>query len=80
MQIKDMVYGALGSILAALMIWIGSSMVDIRDSVKSLQQYHASEWPLERQLLAIEISQLKAKIEVNESTIDKLEDQIRNLR
>lgn len=72
-KIRDVIYGVAGTVLGAALLWVGSVSVQIRDSVRSLEQYHASEWPLERQLLSIEIAQLRARVDVLEDEVSDLE-------
>lgn len=79
-QKMQVLYAALGTVLAALLIAIGSIGWSIRDSVRQLEQYHESEWPLERQLLMIEVSQLKFQIDANIANIEELENEIRRLQ
>jgi len=79
-KLRDLLYGAGGTLLAAGVLWIGNMSVEIRDSVHSLEQYHASEWPLERQILSIETSQLRAELNVLKSDLEDLEQEIEDLQ
>ena len=72
-KVRDIVYGVAGTVLGASLLWVGNVSVDIRDAVRSLQQYHSSEWPLERQLLSAEIAVLRAEIATNKADIAELE-------
>jgi len=78
--VRDLIYGAVGAVCVASIGWTANVAVDIRDTVRSLQQYHASEWPLERQLLSIETTQLRSQVSVLRAEIDELTEELEALR
>ena len=60
-------------LLTAATLSVATTAVSLWLAVRSLQQYHSQEWPLEKQLMLAEHAQLEVRIGVNERRLEAAE-------
>lgn len=80
MPIRDIIFGLIGTVLAAGVLWLASTLDKARFDIVMLQQIHEREWPLELDRLSFTMANLEAQIATNEVEIDRLKDQVRDIR
>lgn len=77
---KDLFEKWATTVASSLSLAVLAAAFKLYLDVSSLQQYHGSEWPLEKQLMLIEHQQLRARIDVNEANIEELENEVKDLQ
>lgn len=66
---------SMGALTNGLLLWRDVSLLQER-----LDNWQMNTWALEKQLLLIEHAQFEARISVNESNIEELENEVREIR
>ena len=66
-------------VATALTIAIVAALASMWNTVNRLENWHMEQWPLERQIIYIDVTQFQAQMDVMNSKIDELVDQVSDL-
>lgn len=76
---NDVVQKWAVGVLTAITVAVVAGIFGLWQTVGRLDDWHRTDWSLEKQLLLIEHAQLDARIQVNEANIEELEIEIERL-